>query len=186
MYWPLAISLSWSRETQSHIGVGRPCDSGFHCNRSSGGTLFVELLLSLGEVGRAGPEPSCQILRRPGGGWRARDHNADILSIPGFQWSTSHHHCSPRGRVLICSVWSVQRISLPASAAKWDEWPLLSTGGANFVQGDGGMSCQGHLVYTDPMLSMDGANALGNWWLSCWTIWKGSFNLWMRRLEKWY
>lgn len=44
------------------------------------------------------------------------------------------------------------------------QWlPLLSTGGANFVQGDGGMSCQGHLVYTDPMLSMDGANALGNW-----------------------
>lgn len=44
------------------------------------------------------------------------------------------------------------------------QWlPLLSAGGANFVQGDGGMSCQGHLVYMDPTFSRGGANAFGNW-----------------------
>ena len=33
------------------------------------------------------------------------------------------------------------------------------------------------LVCNDPMFSIDGANALGNWRLSCWTICKGSLNL---------
>lgn len=36
--------------------------------------------------------------------------------------------------------------------------------------GDGGTSCQGPLECTDLTFSVSGANALGNWWLGCWTI----------------
>lgn len=72
-----------------------------------------------------------------------------------------------------CVLYFVGRDVISTWQLKETQWlPSLSAGAANFVQGAGGMSCQGHLGCTDPMFSIGGTNALGNWCLSCWTIWK--------------
>lgn len=79
---------------------------------------------------------------------------ADFLSVVSTGRDTGKRH--------LCLPFCCQGVYLLGNAKELSGC-LQSAGAANSVQGDGGMSCQGHLVCKDPMFSIGGANALGNW-----------------------